>query len=271
VTGGVNVSLAGAAGPGLAKAARDTWLTFQRQMLLYARTPSRIALSLAYPATYMLLFAPMLRRAFSAEGITTYSQAYRVYVPGLLAMTAMLGGIVTGYGLLAELQAGIIERSRVTPVSRTALVLGRALREVAALLIQGVIITLMSLPFGLSVAVPDLLLAYLLFSLIAMTAVMLSYGLTMWASNVSALSTVVNTVSQPVMLLSGMLLPLTLAPLWMLQIARGNPFYWATNGTRALFAGRPGLPSVWASLIACLAMTVLAMIWAVRLFAQRIR
>lgn len=260
-----------AARPGFVKISRDTWLTFQRQMLLYARRPSLIALSLAYPVTYMVLFAPMLRRAFGANGITTFSGAYRVYVPGLLAMTAMLGGIVTGYSLLAELKAGIVERSRVTPVSRVSLILGRALREVAALLIQGVIITLMALPFGLTVQLPDLLLAYLLFSLVAMTAVMLSYGLTMWASNVSALSAVVNSLSQPVMLLSGMLLPLTLAPLWMLQIARVNPFYWATNGTRALFAGHPGVPSVWASILLTMALTVLATAWSVRLFARSIR
>lgn len=256
---------------GFMKAARDTWLTFQRQMLLYARTPSRIALSLAYPVTYMLLFAPMLRRAFSSEGITTYAQAYRVYVPGLLAMTAMLGGIVAGYSLLSELRAGIIERSRVTPASRVALILGRALREVADLLIQGTLITLMSLLAGLRVQIPDLLLAYLLFSLVAMTSVMLSYGLTMWAGNVSALSAVVNAMSQPVMLLSGMLLPLTLAPLWMIEIARVNPFYWATNGARALFAGHPGVPAAWASLLLALAMTVLATAWSLRLFARSVR
>jgi ABC-2 type transport system permease protein len=259
------------AGPGLAKAARDTWLTFQRQMLIYARTPSRIALSLAYPITYMLLYAPLLRRAFTVEHITTYSQAYRIYVPGLLAYTALLGGIGTGYGLLAELRGGIIERSRVTPSSRVALILGRALREVVDLLIQAVLITLMSLLAGLSVRIPELLLAYLLFALIAMTSVMASYGLTLWGGNVSALSAVNSTVAQPLMLLSGMLLPLTLAPLWILYIARVNPFYWATSGARALFAGHAGYPSVWASVLVLLATTVLATAWSMRLFARSVR
>jgi ABC-2 type transport system permease protein len=253
------------------KAARDTWLTFQREMLIYARTPMRIALSLAYPVTYMLLYAPMLRRAFSAEGIVTYSQAYRVYVPGLLAYTALLGGIVGGYTLLTEMRAGIIERSRVTPASRVALLLGRALGEVVDLLVQGVVIALMSLIVGLRLPVGDLLLAYLLFSLVAITAVMLSYGLTLWGGNVSALSAVNSTLSQPVMLLSGMLLPLALAPLWMVEIARVNPFYWATNGARALFNGQAGVPSVWASLLVLLALAGLAAAWSMRLFARSVR
>lgn len=256
---------------GFMKAARDTWLIFQREMLLYARTPVRIALSLAYPVTYMLLYGPMLRRAFSSQGVVTYTQAYRVYVPGLLAYTALLGGIVAGYTLLAELRAGIIERSRVTPASRVALILGRALAEVVDLLVQGVVITLMSLIVGLTVPIPDLLVAYLLFCLVAMTAVMVSYGLTLWGGNVSALGAVNSTLSQPVMLLSGMLLPLALAPLWMVDIARVNPFYWATNGARALFDGQVGVPSVWASLLVLLGTTALATAWSMRLFARTVR
>lgn len=38
----------------------------------------------------------------------------------------------------------------------------------------------------------------------------------------SALGAVYNTVSQSVMLLSGMLLPLTLAPMWIVSVARLN-------------------------------------------------
>jgi hypothetical protein len=58
-----------------------------------------------------------------------HRQAYRIYVPGLLAALAIFGGLFTGFTLLGELRAGVIERYRVTPVSRLALLLGRALRE----------------------------------------------------------------------------------------------------------------------------------------------
>jgi ABC-2 type transport system permease protein len=237
---------------------RDTWLVFQREMLLFVRTPVQIAFSLAYPVTYLVIFAPMLKRALVTQGVTTYAEAYRVYVPGLLALTATLGGLLTGFALLAEIHAGIIERSRVTPVSRGAIILGRALREVLVLLLQAVVITLVAVPFGLRVRIPDLLVAYLLYALLALTTVTLSYGLTMWVRNSAALGPVMTAVSQPLMLLSGMLLPLALAPLWMLDIARGNPFYWATNGMRALFSGDIGATSVWVSLASVLAISALA-------------
>jgi hypothetical protein len=63
------------------KIARDTWLIFQRQMLLVGRSPIQIAFSIAQPITYLLLFAPMLKLALN---VTTYTAAYRIYVPGHL-------------------------------------------------------------------------------------------------------------------------------------------------------------------------------------------
>jgi ABC-2 type transport system permease protein len=252
------------------KLARDTWLIFQRHMLLMLRTPVWLAFGLAQPVTYLLLFAPMLKLALQADGVTTVTQAYRIYVPGLLTVMAILGGMYTGFGLLAEIRSGIIERARVTPISRVALMLGRALREVVTLLMQAVIITVLALPFGLTVGPADLLLAYLLLALLSLMAVSLSYGITMRVRNEAALGPMINTVGQPVMLLAGVLLPLTLAPLWMLRIAQWNPFYWATQGMRALFAGHIAAASVWESLLIVVVLATFAMTWSVRLFARSV-
>jgi ABC-2 type transport system permease protein len=252
----------------IVKLARDTWLIFQRQMLLVWRSPSWIAFALAQPITYLLLFAPLLRLAFSAEGVTSYAQTYRIYVPGLLTLTAVLGGLFTGFGLLAEIRSGIIERARVTPVSRLALILGRAMREVVMLLLQSVVITALALPFGLDVPIGDLLLAYFLLGMMTVFAVALSFGLTLRVRNEAALGPMMTTISQPIMLVSGVLLPLTLAPLWLRRIADVNPFYWATNGMRSLFRGDIGASSVWLSLVMVAVLAVLAMTWSVRLFAR---
>jgi ABC-2 type transport system permease protein len=251
------------------KLARDTWLIFQRQLLLMVRTPVWIAVGVIQPLFYLLLFAPLLRSVLAPGG--GYAQAYRIYVPGLLTALVIMGGLFTGFTLLGELRAGIIERSRVTPVSRVALLLGRALREVVALLAQAVIITLLALPFGLSVPIGHLLLAYLLLGLMALMASSVSYGIALVVRSDAALAPVVNTVAQPIALLSGVLLPLSLAPHWLRAVAAWNPFYWAVEGMRALFAGHPGDPSVWRSLVLVTALTAAAVAWSARLFTDRVR
>ncbi|WP_082629769.1 ABC transporter permease, partial [Kitasatospora sp. Root187] len=239
------------------KLARDTWLVFQRQVLLMVRTPVWLVVGVVQPLFYLLLFAPLLKQVLGAG---SYEEAYRIYVPGLLAVLVIFGGLFTGFSLLGELRAGIIERSRVTPVSRLALLLGRALREVLALMVQAVIITLLALPFGLSVAPLDLLLAYLLMALLALMTSAISYGIALLVRSDAALAPVVNTVAQPIALLSGVLLPLALAPQWLRSIAEWNPFYWAVEGMRALFAGQVGDSSVWQSLLIVSVLTVVA-VW----------
>ena len=125
------------------KTLRDVWLVYQRQMLLMARMPVWIAIGLIQPVVYLLLFAPLLKVALAPMDATSYNEAYRIYVPGLLAALAIFGGLFTGFNLLGELRAGVIERYRVTPVSRLALLLGRALRETTLLVGQAVVITLL--------------------------------------------------------------------------------------------------------------------------------
>ena len=116
-----------------------------------------------------------------------------------------------------------------------------------------------------------MLLSYVLMALIALLTVSLSYALTLRIANAGALGPILGLAGQPVMLVSGMLLPLTLAPLWMVDIARVNPFYWATNGMRDLFAGDLTAPAVWVSFVVVVALTVLAINWSLRLFTRDAR
>jgi ABC-2 type transport system permease protein len=250
------------------KLARDTWLIFQRQMLLLLRNPIWVFVGIFQPVMYLLLFAPLLKGALTAP---TQAEAYAIFVPGLLVLLAIFGGLFQGFGLIAELRAGVIERSRVTPISRFALLLGRSLRDVVSLIVQAIIITLLALAFGLTVFIGDLLLAYLMLALIALMTSALSYGIALVVKSEDALAPLMNTIAQPVLLLSGILLPLTLAPGWLKGVADWNPFSWAVEGTRALFAGDLGNDKVWQGLVIMTVLTVAAVFWAAREFARSVR
>ncbi|MEU4779810.1 ABC transporter permease [Micromonospora sp. NPDC023633] len=250
------------------KLARDTWLIFQRQLQLLLRNPVWVFVGVFQPVMYLLLFAPLLKPALNAP---TQAEAYKIFVPGLLVLLAIFGGLFQGFGLIAELRAGVIERSRVTPVSRLALLLGRSLRDVVSLIVQAVIITLLALLFDLRVSLVDLLLAYLMLALIALMTSAVSYGIALKVKSEDALAPLMNTVAQPVLLLSGILLPLTFAPGWLQGIAEWNPFSWAVDGTRALFAGDLGDDRVWQGLGIIAILAAAGVVWAARQFARSVR
>ncbi len=253
------------------KLLRDIWLIFQRHLLLMVRSPILIFLGIAQPVVYMILFAPLLKPALASLGANSMTDAYRIYVPGMLVALALGGGLYVGFGLLGELASGVIERARVTAISRTALLLGRALKDVVVLVIQAGIITILALPLGLFVSIGNLLLAYLLLGMINLTSAALSYGIALKVRKPTVLGQVINNVAQPLMLLSGTLLPIALAPLWLRRVADWNPFSWAVAGMRAIFAGHSNDPRVWQSLVMIAVLMLVAITWSARMFARSVR
>src|SRR6185312_7055368 len=116
-----------AAGDGGMKLLTDTWLVFGRYWYLFIHNPVWVAIGVVQPLLYLILFAPLLKPLASSPGFPP-GGAYNVFVPGLLVQLGMFGAAGVGFSLIAELRMGVIERLRVTPVSRVALLLGRALR-----------------------------------------------------------------------------------------------------------------------------------------------
>ena len=59
----------------------------------------------------------------------------------------------------------------------------------------------------------------------------------MWLESEDALAPLLNMVTVPVLLLSGILLPMSLAPAWLYRLAQANPFSHVVDGSRAAFRG----------------------------------
>ncbi|GHJ47723.1 transport permease protein [Catellatospora sp. TT07R-123] len=250
---------------------RDTWLLFQRQLLLMWRTPMWLFFAIAQPVTYLFLFTPFLQKALAPMGAQSISDVYNIYVPGLLVVMCFYTGLFAGFGLLAEVRMGILERARVTPVSRSALLLGRAARDVASMLVQCALITAISFPFGLTVPLPNLLVAYVLLTVIGLMATAISYDIALTIKNEGALGSLLNTIGQPIALLAGVLLPLAIAPTWIQQLALLNPFSWATNSVRALFWGQLSDPVIWQGAAIVSVLAVLTVVLSTRLYSRNIR
>ena len=97
---------------------------------------------------------------------------------------------------------------------------------------------LLSIPFGLTIDVPGLLVALLLVALVGLVLAPISYTLGLVLKSEDALAPLLNFVSLPLLLLSGILLPMALAPGWLQTLARLNPLSYAVDAARALFNGQ---------------------------------
>jgi len=242
---------------------RDTWLVFQRYFGLYLRNPAWVAIGVLQPVLYLTLFAPLLKSLTAVRGFPP-GGAYNVFVPGQLIMLGLFGASGVGFGLIAELRLGVIERFRVTPVSRLALLLGRASRDILNLLIQALILILLSLPFGLSIHPVGVLIMLVLLALVALLFASLAYSCALWLKSEDAFAPLMFTATLPLLLLSGVLLPMSLAPAWLRALALVNPLGYAVDAGRALFLDHVGDVSVVKGLAIMGALALVAVMWAAR-------
>ncbi len=248
---------------------RDTWLLFARSMKETLRSPVWLIIGLFIPICYMLLFAPLLNSLTNAPGFPA-GGALTVFTPGVLVMLSMYSAGFVGYGLLTELRQGVIERLRVTPVSRLALLLGRALRDVVNLLVQSVLLVLIAWLMGLRADPVGVLLMFILLILVGLLMSSLSYALALATKDENSLASTLQTLTMPLLLLSGILLPLNLAPPQIRFIALINPFAYTVDAARALFIGNFGDIKVAQGFVVLLVITLLTLWWAASSFRRAI-
>ncbi|HKV87368.1 MAG TPA: ABC transporter permease [Candidatus Dormibacteraeota bacterium] len=248
---------------------RDTWLVFGRYFGLLIRNPVWIALGVLQPMLYLILFAPLLKSIQAVPGFP-HGGAYNVFVPGLLVQLGMFGAAGVGFSLISELRMGVIERLRVTPVSRVALLLGRALRDVISIVVQSLILILLSLPFGLSVNPVGVVVVLALIGLIGLLTASIAYAVALWARDENTYAPLIFTSTLPILLLSGVLLPLSLAPQWLRNIAALNPLSYAVDAARAVFLAHLDDPSVTKGVVVMLVLSILAVLWGARSFGRAV-
>ena len=224
------------------KALRDTMLIYRRSMTLTLRQPVWIIMGILQPILYLVLFGPLLEASTKAAGAGT--SAFNWFIPGLLVQTAVFGGAFVGFGLVAELRYGVVERMRVTPMSRFAMLLGRSLRDMTILVGQGLLMIGLAIPFGLNLDPAGAAVTIALLALIGLVTAPLSYTAALVLKSEDALAPVVQGIALPLLLLSGILLPMALAPDWLRFIASLNPLTHAVDASRALFNGDWGNPEV---------------------------
>jgi len=160
-----------------------------------------------------------------------------VFTPGLLIMMAIYSSAFVGFGLIGDMRNGVINRMRVTPASRLALLLGRSLTDMFILLMQSLILITIATLFGLKLNIPGIILSLLLVMLVGLMISSFSYTIALLTKNEFMLAPTINLFLIPLQLNSGITLPLSLAPAWINKIALFNPLAYAVSAARELFNG----------------------------------
>ena len=214
---------------------RDTGIVLARELKPVLRDPFSVVFSMIQPLFFLALFAPLLS---SVTGLGTGS-SLQWFVPGIVVMSCLFGASMTGSNLLLEMQTGSHERSLVSPLSRSSLLLGRALKEIVPVVVQAVVVVAAVAATSFDVHPLGIAVGLLVLSVFCVGLGSLSYALALATRGQDWIFwTVQQTVLFPVLLLAGMLLPVDGGPGWLRTLSQANPLTYIVDAERSLFAGR---------------------------------
>lgn len=241
----------------------DIWLLFLRHLKKTMRTPVWLFIGLSQPILYLLLYMPLLKNITGSGVALSQGEIAKIFVPGMLIIMG-LGSLFAGFSFIDEIRHGLIARWVVTPASRFSIILSLVASQLLTLLLQGLILLLIAMLFGLRVPVIAAVLTLLQLLLIGAAMSSLSYMISLTVKDEQALATITNVFYLPVILLSGIMLPISLAPQWIKNAARFNPFYYAVEGSRAMFEAHYSAANVWQGFLIMLVLAALMLWLAVR-------
>jgi ABC-2 type transport system permease protein len=248
------------------KAVHDTRLLYQRFALQILRNPVWLAVGFSTPILYLALFTPLLKHFTSGYALAGHaapgSNVLDGFLPGILALLAFGSAIGAGFSTIFELRAGVIERFRVTPASRVAILLGPILANMTLMFVFDLVVVAIGAAFGFHIHWVGLLILIVPIALLMVTFSAFSIATALLTKEISGFAAIVNGLNLPILLLAGVLLPISVGPTWMRVLAHFNPLYYLVSASRQLAAGHLGSTDVWLAFAVLVPLCVLVVAWA---------
>jgi ABC-2 type transport system permease protein len=210
---------------------RDTATVFAREFNPALREPIGLVFTMIQPLLFLVLFGSLLTGAPGMGG-------WQWFVPGILVMMCLFGPMGAGHSLLVELTGGSLERMLVTPLNRTAMLIGRTMKESITLLAQAVLIIALAATLGLRLYPGGMLAALVMLTVFGIGLSALSFVLAIRSQPSGNMFWIVTqTLMFPIVMLSGVLLPMDFGPAWLRAAGSVNPISYIVDAQRALFSG----------------------------------
>ncbi len=244
---------------------RDSFIVFRRQLRMNLRNPAWVIIGALQPVLYLLLFGPLLTPLVDQFGV---DNAYTFFVPGLLVQLGIFGAFFAGFSLIGEWREGVIEAERVTPASRTALLVGRLGRDVLQLFVQALILVVLGYVMGMNASIQGLAIGVVLTLLIGGACAAASNALALTTKSEDVMAPVINMVMMPVLLLSGILLPMTIGPQWLQDASEFMPIRHVVDAVRGSFVGDFAVSTMMWGTVWTLLLFGLALWWGTRTFRK---
>ncbi|MDE3201510.1 MAG: ABC transporter permease [Acidobacteriota bacterium] len=208
------------------------YILWLRELKRYVRSRAQVLASLGQPLLYLLALGFGLSPVFKKAGYGDYLQ---FIAPGVIGMSVLFSSIFSGLGLLWDRQFGFLKETLVAPVSRVQIMIGRTLGGATVAVIQGLLVTVVSLIAGFRPAhfytVP-LALGFMIAIAIVFAALGVAIGSSL--QDMQGFQLIMNFMVMPIFFLSGAMFPLVGLGKILGFITKLDPLSYGIDGMRAM-------------------------------------
>lgn len=206
------------------------WIMIKRQLKRYWRSKPRLIGSLAQPLLFLFALGYGFGPIFAMAGEGNYMQFLS---PGIIVMSVLFTSMFNGIEVIFDRQFGFLKETLVAPVSRTTIMLGKALGGAIVAVIQGIIIFLITLLVGFTPSLVGIPIALLFIMIIGLLFTSLGIMVASRMTDMHAFPLIINFIIMPLFFLSGALFPiegLKLVPYF-------NPLTYGVDAFRGALTG----------------------------------
>ena len=210
------------------------YILWLRDLKRYWYDKARIFASLGQPILFLFVLGTALSPSFQGPAGINFSE---FIFPGIISMTVLFTSIFSAISIVWDREFGFLKEVLVAPVSRWAIVIGKALGGSTVAVMQGCLMLMLAPLVGVKLTVIMFIQVVPIMFLIAFAITGLGIMIAARMKEMEGFQMVVNFVIMPIFFLSGALFPLDRLPGWLSILTRVDPLTYGVDLLRGVMLG----------------------------------
>ena len=215
---------------------RAIHIVWKRELIRFLRAKARIVTGLVQPVLFLFVLGGGLSPLVGGAGGLDFQ---KFVFPGVVAMSVVTTAIFSAVSIVWDREFGFLREMLVAPVSRAALVLGKALGGTTVAVLQGTIMLVLAPLVGIRLT--PLMVVEVMGASALMAFALTGFGLLVAGriKRIESFQVVMQFLLFPMLFLSGALFPLHGLPAWLSVVTKLDPVTYAVDPLRrAVFSAQ---------------------------------
>jgi ABC-2 type transport system permease protein len=157
--------------------------------------------------------------------------------PGIIAMSVLMGSIMSGVSVVWDREFGFLKEILVSPLGRGGIMLGKAAGAAVVAVFQTIIMLVLAPILGVSIDIMLVLQLLLVVVIISMSLAGMGLLLASRMKSQQGFQLTMQVLIMPLIFLAGVFYPVNNVPVWMEVISKINPLAYGVDAIRQIFLG----------------------------------